>query len=1039
MHLLLVTTVLAAASLQAGTIQFNRDIRPILSDNCFQCHGPGEKDRQGGLRLDLRDAATKPAESGATAIVSGKAKQSELIARILTDHEDDHMPPEKTGKKLTADQKDLLKRWIDEGAEYQGHWAFIAPVRPPVPALKAQTANSNPIDAFIAAELAEKKLPSAPEAAPETLLRRLALDLTGLPPTLKEVDDFLSAYRAANAEARPQVWSKWVDHFLSSPHFGERMAMQWLDFARYADSHGYQTDSSRSMWPWRDWVIRAFNENKRFDQFSIEQLAGDLLPNATPDQLLATGFNRNHRINGEGGIIAEEWRIETIIDRVETTGSTWLALTMNCCRCHDHKFDPISQRDFYSMFAFFNSIDERGTITGSSNRSGGNEDPFIRVPTAAQQAELAQLNAAVATADTKVKDLEKNLPQQLAAWEPSALQQLSTTLTMWQPLPAPQAKSDAGATFTPQDDGTWLVGGKNGGKDTYTITTKLDAPTSLSALLLDCLPDDSLPTKSLGRAFNGNFVLTRIEADVQAPGVAKPTALRFAKAEASYSQKGYEIKNVIGKDVYKGWAVDGPTNRSPKKAMFVLDAPAQVPAGSTLTVRLIHTAVDQHNIGRFKLAYSTLGTALVKLDGNAAFGDIAGILKTSEAKRKPKQKAELAKFYRTTVPGPIKQADDALAAARKTLEAFEGNLPTAMVMREKPKAVDAFILKRGEYDKPGDKVTAAVPAVLGKVSADAPANRLALAKWITSSSNPLTARVWVNRAWEQFFGTGLVKTSENFGSQAEWPSHPELLDWLATEFMRTGWDMKAMLKLIATSKTYLQDASFHTPSSMPIAATDPDNRLLARGPRFRLTGEIVRDQALAISGLLVPTIGGDSVRPYMPDGVWDETSKYGNLRGYKHETGPGLHRRTMYTIWKRTAAPPTMLLFDAASREVCTVKRSRTNTPLQALSLLNEVTFVEAARALAQRMLSEGGTTPEQRITWAFRTATSRAPKPDELTILTKGLTQRLQAFQSKPEAAQQLTTFGEAKANTALNPTELAAYAVTANIILNLDEVVMH
>jgi hypothetical protein len=1047
MRPLFISLLVTAASVQAGTIQFNRDIRPILSDNCFQCHGPGEKDRKGGLRLDLLDAATKPAESGAVAIVPGNSKQSELIARIFTGHADDLMPPEKSQKKLTSAQKDLLRRWIDEGAEYQGHWAFIPPVRPEVPGIKSQASSSktgevpettsNPIDAFIAAELKEKKLIPAPEAAPETLLRRLALDLTGLPPTLVELDRFLSEPEIRNPKSGipNSVWTRWVDHYLASPHYGERMAMQWLDFARYADSHGFQTDSSRSMWPWRDWVIRAFNDNKRFNDFTIEQLAGDLIPNATQDQILATGFNRNHRINGEGGIIEEEWRIENIIDRVETTGSTWLALTLNCCRCHDHKYDPISQREFYELFAFFDSIDERGTITGASNRSGGNEDPFIRVALPEQKAELAKLQDAVKSAEESMKAAEKDLPALVAAWEPKGLEQLQNTLAMWLPLDSPKVVSSGGATFTPQEDGTWLVGGKNAAKDTYTITTTLSQASSVSALLLDCLPDDQLPNKSLGRAFNGNFLLSRVEAEIKTPGAAKPQALTFARAEASYSQKGYDIKNVIGKDAFKGWAVDGPTNRNAKKAMFVLDAPAHAPAGSTLTIRLVHNGINQHNIGRFKLSYSTLGTQLVKLDGTAAVADIAAILKTPAEKRDAKQKAGLVKFFRSSVPNPVKQADDRLAAAKRAVDAFEGRLPTSMVMREKGAPVDAFILKRGEYDKPGEKVSASVPVVLGKLPAGEKADRLALAKWIASSQNPLTARVWVNRAWESFFGTGLVKTSENFGSQAEWPSHPELLDWLATEFMRTGWDMKVMMRLIATSKAYRQSAILDS----RFQVSDLENRLLARGPRFRLSGEVLRDQALAISGLLVPTIGGDSVRPYMPEGVWDETSKYGNLRGYKHETGPGLHRRTMYTIWKRTAAPPTMLLFDAATREVCTVKRSRTNTPLQALSLLNEVTFVEAARAFAARMILEGGKTPEERLTWAFRTATARAPQPDELRVLASGLSKRLSTFQQQPEAAAQLIEFGEHPAPADIHAAELAAYTVTANVILNLDEVVMH
>lgn len=1035
MRLLFATLLLVTSALHAGTIQFNRDIRPILSDTCFQCHGPGEKDREGDLRLDVREAALQPAESGKAAIVPGHSEQSELIARILATDASDLMPPGKTGKKLTSEQKDLLKRWIDEGAEYQGHWAFIAPVRAQVPDVKT----ANPIDAFVVHELEKKGLQQAPEARPETLLRRLALDLTGLPPTLKELDAFLADVGTANTGISDPVWAKWVDHYLASPHFGERMAMQWLDFARYADSHGFQTDSSRSMWPWRDWVIRSFNDNKRFDQFTIEQLAGDLLPNATQEQILGTGFNRNHRINGEGGIIAEEWRIENIIDRVETTGSTWLALTFNCCRCHDHKYDPISQREFYSMFAFFNSIEERGTIAGSSNRNGGNEDPFMRYVMPEQKGELSKLKTTLAGATAKAKEAEKQLPALLAAWEPTALQNLSSTLAMWQPLPAPKATAASGATFTPQDDGTWLVGGKKGGKDTYTITTTMPDAASVSALLLDCLPDDSLPNKSLGRAFNGNFVLSRIEAEITAPGAKKPTALKFSKAEATYSQKNYDIKSVIGSNKDKGWAVDGPTNRNAKKAMFVLDKPASIPAGAKLTIRLVHDAIDEHNIGRFKLSFSALDTKLVKLDGAADVAKIAAILKTPAAKRSARQKADLTQFYRANIPSPVKQADGLVTTAQRAVESFENKLPTSMIMKEKAMPVDAFILKRGEYDKPGDKVTPAVPAVLGQLPAGEPANRLALAKWITSSSNPLTARVWVNRAWEMLFGTGLVKTSENFGSQAEWPSHPELLDWLATEFMRTGWDMKTMIQLIATSRTYRQSGSFKASGSVVQALADPENRLLARGPRFRLSGEVLRDQALAVSGLLVPTIGGDSVRPYMPEGVWDETSKYGNLRGYKHETGPGLHRRTMYTIWKRTAAPPTMLLFDAATREVCTVKRSRTNTPLQALSLLNEVTFVEAARAFAARMLTEGGRTPEERLTWAFRTATNRPPDPDELRVLASGLSKRLSTFQQQPDSAQKLLQFGDHQTPTTLDPSELAAYTVSANVILNLDEVIMH
>ncbi len=1013
----------------ADKVQFNRDIRPILSDKCFFCHGTDANHRKGDLRLDVKESAFKPAKSGETAIVPGQPGKSALAARIdLTADDDDAMPPKKSGKTLTTEEKALLKQWIAQGAEYQGHWAFLPPERPKLPELSTthSALRTSPIDTFIASRLEKDGLNLSSEASRPTLIRRVTLDLTGLPPTAKEVDAF-------EKDTSPQAYEHVVDRLLKSPHYGEKMAMPWLDSARYADSHGFQTDSSRQQWPWRDWVIHAFNNNMPFDEFTVQQIAGDLLPHATRDQVVATGFNRNHRLNGEGGIIAEEWRIENVIDRAETTGMTWLALTFNCCRCHDHKFDPITQKDFYSFFAFFNNLPESGTIQGASNRGGGNSEPLVTVPTKQQVARLASLEAAMKAAAGRVQEAEKQLPELLAAWEPKALESVKGMTSTWSVLTPEKVYSKGGATLVPQGDGSYLASGTNPPKDVYVFDAPMPAG-GASAFLLECLVDPSLPGGGAGRNSNSNFALTNFDVFVQKRG-GKPEPMSLASAEADYSQKGYDIKNVISKVRTGSWAVDGPTRKENRRAMFVLEKPVTPADGSMLLLRLRHEAISHHNIGRFRLSFTSLAPSLVKLSGDSAPPELKAALAIAPGKRSKEQQAAVAQFFRRTVDSPVKQADDALAAARKAYADLETGLPTVMVMKEMDKPRDAFVLNRGEYDKPGAKVTAALPASLPPMPAGQPNNRLGLAKWIASGENPLTARVWVNRQWEKFFGTGLVKTVENFGMQAEYPSHPELLDWLATEFVRLKWDMKAMQKLMVMSAAYRQSSTIA--AHAPGIEKDPENRLLWHGPRIRLSGEAVRDQALAASGLLVDTIGGPSVRPYMPDGVWDETSKYGDLRGYKADTGDGLYRRTMYTIWKRTAAPPTMLLFDSPTREICTVKRSRTDTPLQALALLNEVTFVESARALAQQMIEHGGATPDQRIAWAFRRVTSRAATTEELQLLTAGLEKRLARFKADPASAAQLTGFGASKAGTSVDAAELAAYAMTANVLMNLDEVV--
>ena len=1019
--------LLAAGPAAADTIDFNRDIRPLLSDRCFACHGPDEEDRQAGLRLDDAAVATAELDSGLTAIVPGKVAASELLARITSTDPDVMMPPPEVGKPITPAEAELLARWIAEGAEYRDHWAFERVERPAVPEVTDQHWPVTPIDRFIMARLEKEGVQPNTEAERVTLARRLALDLTGLPPTPAAVTAFL-------ADKNPGAYERYVDQLLASPHYGERMAIEWLDAARYADSHGYQTDSSRSNWPWRDWVIAAFNRNLPFDQFTIEQLAGDMLPDPTRDQLIATGFNRNHRINGEGGIIAEEWRVETVIDRVETTGQTWLGLTVGCARCHDHKYDPLSQREFYALFALFNNVPESGTIMGQSNRSGGNSDPLLRLPDEPQQAQLDKLEQLLADAKAAVALELKNLPGLVEAWAAEARASLAQTEKAWQPFEPLELASSGGASFRRSEDGSWLVEGASPPQDSYTFES-LIPPGTFGGFRLELLPVAGLAGGGFGRGGNGNVVVTKIEAEIDPPGDGKMIPVVFKRADASYAQQGWEAAKILTGKKGDGWAIDGhlADKDTPRQIALFPDQSLMVPENSRLVVTIRQESqFAGHIIARFRMAYSTEEPSLLGVNGVRLPEEVQTVLQIAAGERSPEQQKRLETFYRGQVDGPVKRAEAARDAAQKSLEAFQNKLPSAMVMREgKPR--DAFVLIRGEYDKRGDKVEPGLPAFLPS-PANSQADRLSLARWIVSRDNPLTARVWVNRMWERFFGVGLVKTSENLGNQASYPSHPALLDWLAAEFMETGWDMKRFIKLLVTSRVYRQ-ASTVTPAAL---AKDPENQLLARAPRIRLPAEMVRDTAFAAAGLLVPTIGGPSVRPWMPEGVWDETSKYGNLRGYKPATNDDRFRRSMYTIWKRTAAPPTMLLFDAPNRETCTVKRSRTNTPLQALALLNETTFLEAAHGLAQRMLFEGGDQPAERIAHGFQLVLGRSPTPAEQLTLVGGLAADLAAFAADHEAAAQLAEVGIVPRPEEVPLDEYAAYTLVANVLLNLDECVM-
>jgi mono/diheme cytochrome c family protein len=1017
--LVLSLSALIASGAHAVTepkVDFNRDVRPLLSEYCFTCHGPDDAKRKSGLRLDQKESAYKPAKSGKTAIVPGNAAQSELIKRITTDDEDDQMPPVKTGKHLSPQQITLLQKWVSQGAPYRSHWAFEPPVRPAVPEVQDKSWPRNEIDRFILARLEKEGLKPSPEAPKATLIRRVYLDLTGLPPTQAEVDAF-------EHDTSPNAYEKIVDRCLASPRYGERMAMSWLDGARYADSHGYQADWERYQWRWRDWVINAFNTNEPFDQFTVEQLAGDLLPNPTIEQRVATGFNRNHRMNTEGGTIPEEWRTEYVIDRVDTMGQVWLGLTLGCCRCHDHKYDPITQKEFYQLYSFFNNNAE----SGKGAEKAGNHEPAIKAPRPFEVAKLKELDAAILAAETTVKEKEAKLPQLLAKWEaaPQA-RQPGVNWVVADPMSLKSATNTSALTRRPDKSvfATKRTASTDTGTDSYTINFQTGLP-EITAIRLEALPDDALPGKGPGRADNGNFVLTNVEITID----GQPA--RIAKASADYSQNKHPVAHAIDADpVGTGWAVH-PNEGVPHQAVFALETPVKSAEPMTVSVKLeFRSRFARHMLGHFRLSATDSKTPH---DAGGTPAAIVKILDTPLEKRTEKQRQELTTYFRQHFAGDITEADRALAKAKSARSAFEESIPTVMVMQDLPQPREAHILIRGEYDKPGERVEPGLPRLFGALPDGAPMNRLGLAKWIVKPDNPLTARVAVNRFWEKFFGVGIVKTSENLGSQADWPSHPELLDWLATEFVRLGWDMKAIQKEMVMSAAYRQGAAV-TPD---LVERDPENRLLARGPRFRLQAEIIRDQAMAVAGLLVEKLGGPSVRPYQPDGIWDEINVYGNLRNYKHDTGDDLHRRSLYTIWKRTSAPPGMTIFDMPSREVCTVRRSRTNTPLQALALMNDVTYVEASRALAQRMLREGGPTPEDRIAWAFRTATARTPDADEVAILSRGLAQRIKRYQADPAAAKKLLAEGDAPLDKTLAPEELAAYTMTASIILNLDEVV--
>jgi hypothetical protein len=1023
-------------------VEYNRDIRPILSDRCYTCHGPDTAQRKSKLRLDTEEGA-KADLGGHFGIVPGDAAKSEVIRRISA-NDARRMPPAWAGAaRLSEREISLLTEWIATGAVWQKHWSFIPPRRPELPAVSNPTWVRNPIDAFVLARLDREGLKPSAEASRTTLIRRVSLDLTGLPATPAEVDAFVN-------DRAPNAYEKVVDRLLASSRYGERMAMRWLDAARYADTNGYQTDGERFMWRWRDWVIDAFNRNMPYDRFTLEQVAGDMLPGATTSQIVATGFNRNHRGNGEGGIIPEEYAVEYVVDRVETTSTVWLGLTLGCARCHNHKYDPFTQKEFYQVFAYFNNVPERGKAF-----KYGNSPPVIAAPTAEQQATVTALDRDRAAASALLAKLEPEIAKAQRAWEQQVAQAnvdwaRSRDIAVDLPLggnlhgtvthdPAPSSKYDydmengpvvvqaaAPANIEPQQkDGYIEVGnvGNFGFYDAFTVSAWIH-PTSPNGAIVSRAKDEP---EGSGWGFylhdghlQANLVQrwlddgARVESEVTVP------LDRWSHVILTYD--GSRVASGVrvwldGKPLAMKIRLDD-LNQS-----FAAKEPLRIGAGLGPANRF-RGEIKQVRIYRAALAPEEIAM----LAEPATVSEIARI---APDKRTTVQAQKLRwSFLDEYAPEPMRQARKHVLDLDRQRERLVAGLPTVMVMQESATPHETHLLLRGAYDRPGDKVASGVPAALPPLPAGAANNRLGFAKWLVDPGNPLTARVAVNRFWQMYFGIGLVKTVEDFGSQGEWPSHPELLDWLATEFIRTGWDVKAMQKTIVMSATYRQSSRV-TPE---IEQKDPDNRLLARGPRVRLAADAVRDQALAVSGLLVETIGGPSVKPYQPAGLWKELTGGAD---YKPDHGDALHRRSLYTFWKRTAPPPMMMNFDAAGRETCVVRAIRTNTPLQSLNLMNDVTFLEAARGLALRMLREGGATPAERLAYGFRLATARPPKQRETEVLLNSYRYYLDAFQGDRSAAAKYLSQGEAAHDDKRDQNEFAAWSTVASVILNLDAVV--
>ena len=1043
-------------------VDYNYHVKPILSDRCFTCHGPDEKALKAGLRLDIPELATSELEEspGNYAIVPRRLGKSELFHRVVSDDPDYLMPPPESNLSLSVEEKAILFKWIEQGATYKEHWAFIAPDT--LQEVPMGEWGRNEIDQFIADRLQQEGLVPSEEANKETLIRRASFDLTGLPPTINEIDNFL-------ADESPNAFEKVVDRLLASNAYGERMAAEWMDVARYADSHGYQDDGMRNMWPWRDWVIDAFNDNLPFDDFLTWQLAGDLLPDATPEQILATGFNRNHMQSQEGGIVLEEYRVEYVADRTNTLGTAFLGLTLQCARCHDHKYDPISQKEYFQLFGFFNSVNEIGVIPYA-----GEASPTVILLDEEAEERIAVLNAQIhqleELSDFNNADYDARFEQWLETTASGGEALIMTEKAGHYPLDtindftltntvnsAQTARVGGDREFPPEivegHEGTAvLLNGESWvdmGKDRYYY----DRNESFSVGVWVNIREDSVSGPLVGKSnslFDGNrgyFTWLHEDGTISASlnHVAPDNSIKIRSVDpVDINTWNHIVMTYDGSSSAKGLKLY--LNGQPLPATIVVD---------NLHKSILFTynfyKQEQTNWtgnGHFRIGMvgpnqtRTAGVAfdnvdlfasmLTPLEVRALYGEENVLGSALEARASGDQAIinQLRAYYVSRFEPAYQEAGRKLHVLRGEVNEIMTRQQEVMVMRDLEEPRPTYVLARGAYDAPEEKVEPGFPDVLPAMAESVLKNRLGLANWLTDPAHPLTARVTVNRYWQMVFGRGLVSTPDDFGSQGALPSHPELLDWLAVHFIESGWDVKAFMKMLVMSSTYRQSSV----ASPELHERDPDNRLLARAPSYRLTAEMIRDNTLAASGLLVPTIGGPSVHPYQPEGLWKQLATR-NETEYKQDGGDKLYRRSMYTIWKRSTPPPSMISFDASERNVCVVQRQKTSSPLQALVLLNDPQYVEASRILAERMIREGGATIDLQVIHGFRLLTGRFPSDSEVSMLSELFEQELFYFEEHPAEVNALLAVGDYPHDSSLDGAEVAATTMVANTIMNFDE----
>ncbi len=997
------------AAARPAPVDFNRDVRPILTSNCFACHGFDAAARKAKLRLDERDVAVKPLKSGFVPIVPGQPDESEMILRVTSAYEDEVMPPPDTGKKLTPENIATLRRWIAEGAPYAKHWAFVPPAKAPRPAVKRADWPRGEIDHFVLAQLERHGLAPSPEADPGALARRVALDLTGLPPAPEIMRAFVRS-------REPGAYGRYVDALLASPGYGEHWARPWLDLARYADTKGYEKDRQRAIWRYRDWVIDALNADMPYDQFTREQLAGDLLPEPTPSQLIATAFHRNTMTNEEGGVDPEEYRVIAVKDRVDTTVQAWMGLTMGCAKCHTHKYDPISIRDYYSFYAFFNQTED-------ANR--GSDAPNLPTPTPEERERSEKLKTAVALLEARFQAEIPRAAGSLPAWEAAV-----RAAADWRFVRPSFVQAISGWRTEVLADGAVLVKReplRESDTETYTVKFSSDLP-RITALRLEALPDASHTNGRVGRSEReGDFVLTGIKLVARPPGGVE-AEIPFAAATACYSAADFPIEHALRNPdpARHGWSV-APLLNDPHAAIFTLAAPRESPAGAEFTLTIDHQAQgDGLSLGKFRLALTADPAPAIS---PVAPDPVAEIVRLAPGQRTDAQNRELLDYFASVAP-ETRATREELARRRSELAAAPQTATPIMRELAADQRRETRLHNRGNFLDPADPVEPAVLSAFHPLPAGAPPDRLGVASWLCDRQNPLTARVAANRIWAQLFGLGLVETQEDFGSQGTPPSHPEMLDWLAVELMDNGWSLKRLVKTIVMSSTYRQ-SSLAPPG---LIERDRFNRLLARGPRFRIEAEALRDQALAVSGLLSPKMHGPSVMPYQPPGLWKSTY---NRTQWTTSEGEDRHRRGLYTFIKRTTPYPAMLMFDGTSRETCTVRRSRTNTPLQALVMLNDPAFVECAQALARKMSASGDGQVDRQLAAGLRAALLREPRPREIEPMRELYQQRLAAYRNDPAAAERMATDPLGPAPAGADVAHLAALTAVANVILNLDEFV--